>query len=141
MLNTSIGDSSKLIGTKEVKYMKKTTVFPIIVVIIVIIGYYIFFNKSNDEVMHSSINLREVELLTINDKSYNTVKDAAVVKKIVSLYNKAKIFKKDADTTPSHIIVIQLKNGLKINIAGTTQSFHYVSVGEESYKISSLELS
>jgi hypothetical protein len=121
--------------------MKKISFFPIIFIVIVIIGYYVFFIKSNDEVIHSRINLREVEHLIINDKNYNTDKDATVVKKIVSLYNKAKIFKKDADTTPSHIIVIQLKNGQKINIAGTTQSFHYVSVNEKSYKISSLELS
>jgi hypothetical protein len=79
--------------------------------------------------------------MIINEKKYNKENDADVITKIVSCYNDAKIFKKDGDTTPSYIIVIKLKNGQEINVAGTTQSFHYVNDGEKSYKISNMELS
>jgi hypothetical protein len=79
--------------------------------------------------------------MTINEKKYNIENDADVITKFISLYNEAKIFKKDGDTTPSYIIVIKLKDSQEINVAVTTQSFHYVNDGEKSYKISNMELS
>ncbi len=121
--------------------MNKKILIPILCLVILIAGYYFISHNSKAITIHSKISINEVELLTINDKKYRIDDGTNVVTKIISLYNEAKIFKKDGDTTASNIIVIQLKNGQKIDVAGTTQGFHYVNDGEKSYKISSVELS
>jgi hypothetical protein len=121
--------------------MSKRLVISVVCVVVLVIGYYVISNYSNNAIVHSKINVSEVDLFTINDKSYKIDDKTNVVTKIISLYNEAKVFKKDGDTTAGYIIKIQLKNGQIINVAGTTQGFHYVNDGKKSYKISSLALS
>lgn len=117
--------------------MKKRTIACVVGIIVLLIGYY-FISKN---ALRSKINVNEVEYMTINEKKYNKENDTAVITKIISFYNEAKIYKKDGDTTLGYIIVIKLKSGQKINISGTTQSFHYVNYGKKSYKISNQKLS
>lgn len=117
--------------------MSRKIFIPVIAFVALLLGYY--FISSNT--LHTKIYVNIVESMTINEKKYSIVNDADVITEFITLYNKGKISKKDGDTTPSHIIVIQLKNGDKINIAGTTQGFHYVDDGKKLYKISNPSLS
>lgn len=114
--------------------MGKKIFISIICVLILIGVYHIFFS-------HTKINVSDVESITINDASYKMDNDISQITEIVSMYNEAPLFRKNVGTTPSHKIIIELKNGKEIEIDGTTQGFHYVTEGRKSYRISSPKLS
>jgi hypothetical protein len=131
----------KLLRRREGDYMRKRVFLSAIVIVIFIPLYYLVLNTSNETILHTDINVADVESITINDRTYNNKNDSEIITKIISFYNSARIYKRDDGTTPSHLIEIRIKNGQKINVAGTTQGFHYVSYAEKSYKISSTALS
>lgn len=116
--------------------MKKRVFSALIGIGILLVGYY-FVSKNVS--VHPSINVSEVQSITINNKILETEFNNSV-EKFVKIYNSAKPFKKNHDTTPAYTIEIELKSGNRINILGTSQGFHYVSDGENSYKISSTEM-
>lgn len=113
----------------------KKVIFVLALCVIASVGIYSIF------LSHTKIKLNDVNSISINDKMYKSDSDNNIVTDIVSMFNAAKIFRKNVGTTPSHEIMITLKNGNKIDIHGTTQGFHYVSEGSKSYRISSRELS
>ena len=117
--------------------MKKRVFGAFIGIIILIFVYYIF---SINVSVHSRINLSEVQSITINNKIFETEFNNNSIEKFINIYNSAKPFKKNHDTTPAYIVEIKLKSGNRINILGTSQGFHYVNDGENSYKISSTEM-
>ena len=116
--------------------MKKRVFSALIGIGILLVGYY-FVSKNVS--VHPRINVSEVQSITINNKILETEFNNSV-EKFVKIYNSAKPFKKNHDTTPAYTIEIELKSGNRINILGTSQGFHYVSDGENSYKISSTEM-
>jgi hypothetical protein len=120
---------------KGLKNMKRIIRF--VICILALIGvYYIFFS-------HTKINLSDVKSMTINNTKYDMdiKKDRIAIMEIVSMYNEAQRYIKNADTTASHTIILKLKDGKEIKIDGTTQGFHYINTGIKSYKISSHGLS
>ncbi|NLM27734.1 MAG: hypothetical protein GX211_06095 [Clostridiaceae bacterium] len=114
--------------------MKKKNLIAAAVVFIFFAGYYIISNIFSG---HSRINVSEVQSITINTIVFEPDSNQEEISEFIRIYNSAKVLRKDYDTTPSYLIEIKLKNGKKISIQGTTQSFHYVNEGEKSYKISS----
>ena len=117
--------------------MRKRVFSALISIGILLVGYY-FVSKNVS--VHPRINVSEVQSITINNKIFETEFNNQSIEKFINIYNSAKSFKKNHDTTPEYIIEIKLKSGNKINILGTSQGFHYVSDGENSYKISSTEM-
>lgn len=117
--------------------MRKRISGALIGIIILVIGYYIF---SINVSVHPRINVSEVQSVTINNKIFETEFNNNSIEKFIRIYNSAKSFKKNHDTTPAYIVEIKLKSGNRINILGTSQGFHYVDDGENSYKISSAEM-
>jgi hypothetical protein len=117
--------------------MKKRILVAVISILILLIGYFIISSNSSK---HPRVNANDVQSITINDKTLKMESNSEQIKKFITIYNKARAYKKSDGTTPAYIIAIELKNGEKINMAGTTQGFHYVSYGGKSYKISSQSL-
>ncbi len=119
------------------KQMKKRVFGALIGIIILVIGYYIF---SINVGVHPRIKVSEVQSITINNKIFENEFNNNSIEKFINIYNSAKPFKKNHDTTPAYIVDIKLISGNEINILGTSQGFHYVNDGENSYKISSAEM-
>lgn len=117
--------------------MRKRVFGALIGISILLIGYFIV---SDNVSAHPRINVSEVQSITINNKIFEAEFNNISIEKFVKIYNSAKPFKKNHDTTPAYIIEIKLKSGNRINILGTSQGFHYVSDGGNSYKISSAEM-
>lgn len=84
--------------------------------------------------------VNDVKLITVDNNQYNLDTDNEKVAKIISMFNKTRRFTKNVDTTPSHRILIELKDGRKIEIWGNTQSFQYVNENGKNYKILSKDL-
>ncbi|ERI92342.1 hypothetical protein HMPREF1982_02324 [Clostridiales bacterium oral taxon 876 str. F0540] len=108
---------------------------------VIFIGFYVISIKSFPASSHNKIDISNVKSLELNNKKYTMDEDTPLISELVSMYNEAPLFKKDAGTTASHEIIIELDNGKKIDIWATTQGFHYVTEGDKSYKISSNRLS
>ncbi|MBL4936965.1 hypothetical protein JK636_14520 [Clostridium sp. YIM B02515] len=113
----------------------------VLLLCIISVGFYIISIKGSPTTSHNKIDISNVRSLTLNNKKYTMDENTHLISELVSMYNEAPLFKKDVGTTASHEIVIELDNGKKIDIWGTTQGFHYVTEGEKSYKISSDRLS
>jgi CRISPR/Cas system-associated exonuclease Cas4 (RecB family) len=106
----------------------------LVICIAISIGFYLtIFN-------HTKIMVNDVKLITVDNNQYNLDVDNEKVAKIISMFNKARRFTKNVDTTPSHRILIELKDGRKIEIWGNTQSFQYVNENGKNYKILSKDL-
>lgn len=117
--------------------MKNKIVISIICIVVVLGGYYFLFGN-----FKAKIRAIDVKSITISNViKYENGKDNSEIEEIVSMYNRALIINTDNGTTPSHGIVIELKNGKKVKIDGTTQGFHYVKRGIRTFIISSHELS
>ncbi|GEM_PF-658608 len=117
--------------------MKKAFLIAAISIIILLVGHYIVSNIFNE---HTRINASEVQSITINAITFEAENNTKEIAEFMQIYNKAKVSNKMGDTTPAYGIEIELKNGEKINIEGTTQGFHYVNNGKKIYKISSIEM-
>ena len=117
--------------------MKKIGLGAAICTVVLLIGYYVV---SNNVSAHPRVNASEVQSIIINSKVFEAESNTMKIEEFMQIYNSAKAFKKSDGTTPAYIIVIELKNGGKIDIEGTTQGFHYVNNGEKSYKIASDEM-
>ncbi|HHW00788.1 MAG TPA: hypothetical protein GXX36_14720 [Clostridiaceae bacterium] len=117
--------------------MKKVFIIAAASIIIFFVGYHIVSNIFNE---HTRINAGEVQSITINNITLEAESNPKEIAEFMQIYNKARASDKIGDTTPSYFIVINLKNGKKIDMLGTTQGFHYVNNGEKSYKISSADM-
>lgn len=118
--------------------MKKVLFFSIIIVL----GICVFFSfKSIDK-----IDANEVSKITIIKGNQQVIKhmtcenDRTEIKNMINIYNESKRYYSKGDTTPSHSIVITLKNGKTVEIQGNTQRFHYVYKNGKHYKISNPKL-
>jgi len=117
--------------------MKKVFLIAAVCIIIFFVGHYIVSNNLND---HARINTSGVQSITINTITFEAESNPKEIAEFMQIYNKAKVSNNIGDTTPAFLVEINLKNGKKINIQGTTQGFHYVDDGERTYRISSSDM-
>jgi len=119
--------------------MKKKIKYIAIIAFIIITIYSVIARSGLPLIKIDNVKAVSIECgLTVTQ--LNVDENRKEINNLISMYNKARRYYKEGDTTPSAGIVFELKSGEMIIITGI-EDFQYVVANGKQYKIHGKELS
>jgi len=120
--------------------MKKKIKYIAIISFIIITIYSVIARSGLPLIKIDNVKAVSIECGGLTVTQLSVDENRKEINNLISMYNKARRYYKEGDTTPSAVIVFELKSGKKIIITGV-EDFQYVVANGRQYKIHGKELS